>query len=57
METSVRPADPRNVKPVTVISRLSSVPAVSVAARIITSGTETIGARPDGNGNASGGCS
>jgi hypothetical protein len=42
---------------VTVISRLSSVPAVSVAARIITSGTETIGARPDGNGNASGGCS
>ena len=38
------------VNPVTVISRLVSVPAVSWAARIMTSGTDTSGARPAGSG-------
>jgi hypothetical protein len=38
------------VNPVVAMSRLSSVPAESVAARIITSGTETDGARSGGNG-------
>jgi len=48
---SVSPS-PAIVKPVTVINRLSRVPAESVAARIITSGADSVGACAAGNGGS-----